>query len=81
MVFLPKVNYGEKTEFAEGEEFTAKVRIFDASKNKLSVSMREPKPRAERENRKPNNEVNKMLKNQDKIGSTFGDFINLDDYK
>ena len=43
--------------------------------------MREPKPRAERENRKPNNEVNKMLKNQDKIGSTFGDFINLDDYK
>ena len=79
--FLPKVNYGEKTEFAEGEEFKAKVRIFDASKNKLSVSMREPKPRVERENRKPNNEVNKMLKNQDKIGSTFGDFINLDDYK
>ena len=79
--FLPKVNYGEKTEFAAGEEFQAKVRIFDAEKNKLSVTMREPKPRVERENKKPNNEVNKMLKNQDKIGSTFGDFINLDDYK
>ena len=79
--FLPKVNYGEKTEFAVGEEFQAKVRIFDAEKNKLSVSMREPRPKVERENKKPNNEVNKMLKNQDKIGSTFGDFINLDDYK
>ena len=79
--FLPKVNYGEKTEFAAGEEFQAKVRIFDAEKNKLSVSMREPRPKVERENKKPNNEVNKMLKNQDKIGSTFGDFINLDDYK
>ena len=79
--FLPKVNFGEKTEFAEGEEFQAKVRIFDAEKNKLSASMREPKPREPRENKKPNNEVNKMLKNQDKIGSTFGDFINLDDYK
>lgn len=79
--FLPKVNFGEKSEFAEGEEFQAKVRIFDAEKNKLSASMREPKPREPRENKKPNNEVNKMLKNQDKIGSTFGDFINLDDYK
>ena len=79
--FLPKVNFGEKTEFAAGEEFQAKVRIFDAEKNKLSVSMREPRPKTERENRKPSNEVNKMLKNQEKINSTLADFINLDDYK
>ena len=79
--FLPKVNFGEKTEFAVGEEFQAKVRIFDGSKNKLSVTMREPRPRVEKKPASEKNEMNKMLKNQEKIGSTFGDFINLDDYK
>ena len=80
--FLPKGNFGEKTEFAEGEEFEAKVRVFDSEKNRLLVSMREARPKVEKE-RKPrqNNEVNNLLKNQEKIGSTFADFINLDDYK
>lgn len=80
--FLPKGNFGEKTEFAEGEEFEAKVRVFDSEKNRLLVSMREARPKVEKE-RKPreNNEVNKLLKNQEKISSTFADFINLDDYK
>lgn len=78
--FLPKSNFGEKTEFAEGDEFEAKVRVFDSEKNRLLVSMREARPRVERRPRE-NNEVNKLLKNQEKIGSTFADFINLDDYK
>ena len=78
--YMPKVNFGEKTEFAKGEEFSAKVRIFDPEKNRFLVSMREPRPRVEKE-KKGNNEVNKMLKNQEKIGSTLADFINLDDYK
>lgn len=80
--FLPKANFGEKTEFAEGEEFEAKVRVFDSEKNRLLVSMREPRPRVERERRpSEGNEMNKLLKNQEKMNSTFGDFFNPEDFK
>ncbi len=77
--FLPKGNFAEKTEFAEGETFTAKVRIFDGEKGRLLVTMREARPRVERKSE--NNEVSKLLKNQEKLGGTFGDFIDLKNYK
>ncbi len=82
--YLPNNNFGEKTEFEKGETVTAKVRIFDPSRNKLLLSMRERnerdvQPRAER--KASDNEVNKYLKNQEKMSGTFADFINLDDLK
>ncbi len=74
--YMAKVSFGEKTEFAVGEEFQAKVRVFDSEKNKFLVTMREPKPREERIVTKRNdNEVNKMLKNQDKISTSFADLL------
>lgn len=81
--FLPNNNFGEKKEFEIGEELTAKVRVFDASKHKLIVSLRpEPAPRPKHTNTKKNNNVNEdKIVSQEKVSNTLGDFINLDDYK
>lgn len=81
--FLPNNNFGEKKEFEIGEELTAKVRVFDASKHKLIVSLRpEPDPRPKHTNTKKNNNVNEdKIVSQEKVSNTLGDFINLDDYK
>ena len=80
--FLPNNNFGEKTEFAEGEEFTAKVRVFDAPKHKLIVSLKVEAPKPQRAPRKQNNKDNDLqYMSQDKVSNTLGDFINLDDYK
>ena len=80
--FLPNNNFGEKTEFAEGEEFTAKVRVFDAPKHKLIVSLKADAPKPQRAPRKQNNKDNDLqYMSQDKVSNTLGDFINLDDYK
>lgn len=81
--FLPNNNFGEKKEFEIGEELTAKVRVFDASKHKLIVSLRqEPAPKPKRTNAKKNNNVNEdKIVSQEKVSNTLGDFINLDDYK
>lgn len=78
--FISKNNFGEKTEFAEGEEFTAKVRVFDAPKHKLIVSLRNDAPRTNYRRNNENSELNKYMK-EDKVSNTLGDFINLDDYK
>jgi len=77
--FLPNNNFGEKTEFAEGEEFTAKVRVFDAPKHKLIVTLKVEAPKVKAP-KKQNND-NEVKYSQDKVSNTFGDFINLDDYK
>ena len=79
--FLPTNNFGEKTEFAEGEEFNAKVRIFDAPKHKLIVTLRAEAPQVKFVKKANDNDLNKYMKSQDKVSNTLGDFINLDDYK
>ena len=78
--FLNKQSFGEKTEFAVGEEFTAKVRVFDAAKHRLTVTLREDAPRPAYNRRNNDNELNKYMK-EDKQSNTLGDFINLDDYQ
>ena len=78
--FLPNNNFGEKTEFAIGEEFTAKVRVFDAPKHKLIVTLKVEAPRVKLP-KKQNNDNELKYMSQDKVSNTFGDFINLDDYK
>ena len=80
--FLPNNNFGEKKEFAEGEEFQAKVRVFDAPKHKLIVSCRVEAPKAKPVKKVNNNNDNEVkFASQEKVSNTFGDFINLDDYK
>ena len=79
--FLPANNFGEKTEFAEGEEFAAKVRVFDAPKHKLIVSLKAEAPKVKFVKKEKENELSKYLNSQDKVSNTLGDFINLDDYK
>lgn len=82
--FLPNNNFGDKKEFAVGEEFTAKVRVFDAPKHKLIVSLRPevaPKPRNVAAKKANNNNNGDQFVSQEKVSNTFGDFINLDDYK
>lgn len=78
--FLPKANFAEKTEFVAGEEFDAKVRAFDPEKNRLLVTMREPRPKEERYKRSNDfSDMSKLLKGQEKMSSTFGDFLNEED--
>ena len=79
--FLPNNNFGEKKEFAEGEEFQAKVRVFDAPKHKLIVSCRVEAPKAKPVKKVNNNDNEVKFASQEKVSNTFGDFINLDDYK
>ena len=80
--FLPNNNFGEKKEFAEGEEFQAKVRVFDAPKHKLIVSCKVEAPKAKPVKKVNNNHDNEVkFASQEKVSNTFGDFINLDDYK
>ena len=80
--FLPNNNFGEKKEFAEGEEFEAKVRVFDAPKHKLIVSCKVEAPKAKPVKKVNNNHDNEVkFASQEKVSNTFGDFINLDDYK
>lgn len=81
--FLPTNNFGDKKEFAEGEELTAKVRVFDPSKHKLIISLRAeaaPRPKHVNTKRSNNNNEDKIV-SQEKVSNTLGDFINLDDYK
>ena len=80
--FLPNNNFGEKKEFAEGEEFQAKVRVFDAPKHKLIVSCKVEAPKAKPVKKVNVNQDNEVkFASQEKVSNTFGDFINLDDYK
>ncbi len=77
--FLPNNNFGEKTEFVEGEEFTAKVRVFDPEKHKLIVTLKAEAPKVKHTKKPVEKEITYL--SQDKVSNTFGDFINLDDYK
>lgn len=83
--FLPNNNMGDKKEFAVGEEFKAKVRVFDPEKHKLIVTLREEAPRPKFNNgpkrsQKADTQGN-VLKSEDKVSNTLGDFINLEDFK
>ena len=54
-----------------GSQIKAKVRVFDANKQRFIVSMRdaeEPQPKEEKS-------FNKYVKSQDKMTNTFGDYI------
>ncbi|HHU55444.1 MAG TPA: (d)CMP kinase [Acholeplasmataceae bacterium] len=68
--FLPKGNFGKANEsdFVEGSEFEAKVRMFDPRRTKLILTLRENAPLDKRT-------INKYLKQQEKVTSTFGDFL------
>ena len=77
--FLPNNNFGEKTEFVEGEEFTAKVRVFDPEKHKLIVTLKAEAPKVKHTKKPAEKEITYL--SQDKVSNTLGDFINLDDYK
>jgi len=79
--FLPNNNFGEKKEFVEGEEFQAKVRVFDAPKHKLIVSCKVEAPKPKPVKKVNNNDNELKFASQEKVSNTFGDFINLDDYK
>lgn len=72
--FMPKNNYQAGTVFTEGQELEAKVRVFDPIKTRLVITMKEDKSLDK-------NSINKYLKSQERVTSTFGDFINLDDFK
>ena len=75
---------GDKKEFAPGEEFKAKVRAFDPEKHKLIVTLREetPRPKTNTPKRAPKADTQgNVLKSEDKVSHTLGDFINLDDFK
>ena len=77
--FLPNNNFGEKTEFVVGEEFTAKVRVFDPEKHKLIVTLKAEAPKVKHTKKPAEKEITYL--SQDKVSNTLGDFINLDDYK
>ncbi|MFA6661764.1 MAG: S1 RNA-binding domain-containing protein, partial [Bacilli bacterium] len=84
--YLPSSNYGDRQGFKVGEEFKARVRLFDSEKDKLFVTLRAQRASSStyttsRKSSGADKEVNKYLKNQEEISNTFGDFINLDDYK
>ena len=80
--FLAAVNFGEKTEFAAGDEFEAKVRLFEPKEYKLTVTVKEPRPREERVRRSNDvSEMSKYLRNQEKMNSTFGDFFKKEDFE
>ena len=54
----------------EGEVVEARVNIFDAAKRRFFVGLGENEPRVEKEN------VSKFMKQNDKMTSTLGDFLN-----
>ena len=76
--YLPKGNVPKDTVLAEGQEVTGKVRAFEPERTRLIITLREEtekvSPKADKK------EFNKYMKN-DKVTNTFGDFLNLDDYK
>ena len=72
--FLRKSDFGNVTEFTPGETIEAKVKIFDPSRTNLLITLRN-------EVTMDRNAVSKLLKSQEKVTSTFGDFIDLDEFK
>lgn len=52
-----------------GETIKVKVRVFNASKQRFIVSMRDAEEKVEKEN------FNKYIKSQDKMTNTFGDYL------
>lgn len=72
--FLPKNNFAPGTEFVEGQELDAKVRVFDPNRTRLIITLKE-------EQTLDKNSVNKLLKSQERVTSTFGDFIDLEEFK
>ena len=76
--YLPKGNVPKDTALLEGQEITGKVRAFEPERTRLIITLRED---AERVTPKADKkEFGKYMKN-DKVTNTFGDFLNLDDYK
>ncbi|MFA5543018.1 MAG: (d)CMP kinase [Bacilli bacterium] len=70
--FMPKNNYSQGTVFTVGQEIEAKVRVFDRTKTRLIVTMRE-------ENSFDKQSINKYLKSQERVTSTLGDFFDSED--
>lgn len=71
--FLPKNNVENASELLAGSQLNAKVKVFDPSKTKLIITTKEdvvPEKTL----------VNKYLKTQEKVTSTFGDFLDLSQF-
>lgn len=81
--FLPSSYFGDKskTDFALGSEFTAYVSVFDPARHRLIVNLKKDERGYTRHQSATSSEISKYLKNQDQVSNTFGDFINLDDFK
>ncbi|MBO7536360.1 MAG: hypothetical protein J6T34_04385, partial [Bacilli bacterium] len=60
------------------QEVTGKVRAFEPERTRLIITLREDAEKAAPKADKK--EFGKYMKN-DKVTNTFGDFLNLDDYK
>ena len=76
--YLPKGNVPKDTALVEGQEVTGKVRAFEPERTRLIITLREDaKEAAPKADKK---EFGKYMKN-DKVTNTFGDFLNLEDYK
>ncbi|MBO4623047.1 MAG: (d)CMP kinase [Bacilli bacterium] len=76
--YLPKGNVPKDTVLLEGQEVTGKVRAFEPERTRLIITLREDVEKATPKADKK--EFGKYMKN-DKVTNTFGDFLNLDDYK
>ena len=76
--YLPKGNVPKDTALLEGQEVTGKVRAFEPERTRLIITLREDVEKATPKADKK--EFGKYMKN-DKVTNTFGDFLNLDDYK
>ncbi len=72
--YMPKANYPQGTTFTVGQVIDAKVRVFDREKTRLVITLKE-------DNTLDKNSINKYLKSQERVTSTFGDFFNSDDFK
>lgn len=70
--FLPKGNINTGTEFNVNSEIEVSVRVFDPERTRLLVTMKE-------DNFVDKNHISRLLKSQEKVSNTLGDYFNLDE--
>lgn len=75
--YLPNGNVPKDLAIALGQTYQGHVRAFEAARTRLVVTLRTEEPR--RAPARENKEVTKY--STDHVSNTFGDFLNLDDYK
>ena len=71
--FLPKGNINPGSEFTLNSEITVNVRVFDPERTRLLVTMKE-------DNFVDKNQINRLLKSQEKVSNTLGDYYDLEEF-